>query len=468
MPDQSVLSERKWVVELKVAVPADLVAVVFTWSRTLIQAVRIQFLGDGTQSPQGVDLSPQGRLFEGQVPNGLVPSGKVELSVKFLGNVPRLALVLCVGEVDASEALPRLVPTELTVAAGSEALAELAGRELARLEVPRRFVTNAQYQDFKQKSAQIDKDLYVLRRNALISEASVRMFFLELDEQSDSNMADAAWKEQMRVVSAELFRRIEVRARRGCAREVPLFGPEQDPAREQTLIDGLKQVSGLFERLVTKHLPPDKGDTDMVDWAFEQFTSCSAGAYHHDPAVHRQIQTCGVPNGSEFFKFTELALTCLDKGIQPDLWRRLLPSLVRCSHLFVEQQSKVPDPNEARMLGANHFEFQQGRYCHIDWREQRQLEYRSLLSGKSAEQIELCLRHRFTSILAQALKDTTTDEPGVKTEALDQQSAARIQLRFTGTGPGVAQQATAPGAGQQTTAPGAAPQTTAPAVPQPI
>ena len=467
MVDQSVLSERKWVVELKSPVPADLVAVIFAWSRAPIPAARIEFLGDGTQAPLAVDLVREGRLFEGQVPGGVIPKGKVELSVKFMGNVPRLALVLCVGEKDASETLPRLVPTGLSVAAGSEVLAELAGRELARLEVPRRFVTNAQYQVYKQQSAQIDKDVYILRRNALLCEAAVRLFFLELDELSDANMASAAWREQMRLVSAELFRRIEVRARRGCALEVPLFGPEQDPAREQALIDGLKEVSGLFDQLVNKHLSPGNSGVDLVDWAFEQFTSCSAGAYHHDPAVHRQIQTCGVPNGSEFFKFAELGFTCLDKGIKPDLWRRLVPSLVRCSHLFVEQQSKVPDPNEARMLGANHFEFQQGRYCHIDWREQHQKEYGNWLTGMQPAQIDHFLRHRFTSILAQALKDTTTDEPNVKTEPLDPQCAARIQPRFTGTANGLAQQTAGPGVAQQINGAGVAQQTTAPAVPQP-
>jgi hypothetical protein len=437
MPDTTQSSERRWTVDLKVALPADTVAVIFAWSRTFIESARIQFLGDGTQQPQGVDLAKNGRLFEGQVPGGLIPSGKVELSVKFLGNVPRLALVLCVGEKDASESLPQLVPTELTMSPpGAEAL---VARERARLEVPRRFVNNSEYQSYKQQAADIDKKLYERRRDALESEAAVRMFFLELDRKSDASQADPAWKEQMRVVSAELFRRIEVRAKRGIAGEVPLFGPEQDPLREKALIDALSRVSGLFDELVKEHLSSNKGGVDMVDWAFEQFTSCSAGAYHHDPAIHRQIQTCGVPNGSEFFKFTELGLTCLDKGIQADLWRRLLPCLVRCSHLFVEQQAKVPDPNEARMLGANHFEFQQGRYCHIDWREQHQREYESLLSGKQPAQIDTCLRHRFTSILAQALKDTMTDEPGVKTERLDAQCAARIQLRFTGGAPGVVQ-----------------------------
>ena len=477
MSDQAPLSERKWVVELKSDVPADIVAVIFAWSRAPIRATRIEFLGDSTHAPLVVDLVCQGRLFEGRVPGGVLPKGKVELSVKFLGNVPRLALVLCVGEKDASDALPRLIPTGLNLAVGSKALAELAGREIARLEVPRRFITNAQYQEFKQKSAQIDKDIYILRRNALLCEAAVRLFFLELDEQSDVNMASPAWKEQMLLVSAELFRRIEVRARRGCASEVPLFGPEQDPAREQALLDGLKQVSGLFDRLVKKHLSPGNFGVDLVDWAFEQFTSCSAGAYHHDPAIHRQIQTCGVPNGSEFFKFAELGLTCLDKGVLPDLWRSLLPGLVRCSHLFVEQQSKVPDPSEARMLGINHFEFQQGRYCHIDWREQHQLEYQTMLSGKQPAQIETFLRHRFTSILAQALKDTTTDEPNVKTEPLDPQCAARIQPRFAGAanglaqqtaGPGVGQQTNAPGAGQQTNGAGVGQQTTAPDVVQPV
>src|SRR5262249_23070063 len=160
------------------------------------ESARIQFLGDGAQQPQGVDLAKNGRLFEGQVPGGLIPSGKVELSVKFLGNVPRLALVLCVGEKDASESLPQLIPTGLTMSPpGAEAL---VARERARLEVPRRFVNNSEYQSYKKQAADIDKELYEQRRAALESEAAVRMFFLELDRKSDAGVADPAWKEQMR------------------------------------------------------------------------------------------------------------------------------------------------------------------------------------------------------------------------------------------------------------------------------
>lgn len=435
MPDTTQFSERRWTVELKSPAKIDVLAVLFAWSRTQIRAVRLVLPGGEGQSTQPLELERQGRVFEGKIPGGSIPAGRVELRVEFRGNVPRVALLLWVGEKEAPRSFPNLLPAGLDWPAEPSGADHFVERERTRLEVPGRSITLAQLQDQKTQVAALEGQLFDVRRKALLSEARVRLFFLELDERSDLANASGTWKDQMLTVTAELFRRIEVRARRGVAGQVPKFGPETDPEREKWLVASLTAVSKLFGELVEKHLQSQKGDPPIFDWAFEQFTACSAGAYHHDPAIHRQIQKCGIPDSAEFFKFAELGLACLDKGTQPDLWRQLLPVLVRSSHLFLEQQSKIPDPGQARVLGVNYFDHQQGRYLHCDWREELQAQYSSALSGKQPDDAERFLRHRFSSILAQAFGDTLTDEPNVTTEPLDVSYKAQVRRRFADVAP---------------------------------
>src|SRR5687767_11874367 len=174
-------------------------------------------------------------------------------------------------------------------------------------------------------------ELFALRREALENDRRVRLFFLELDERTTPPQADAAFLQQLLRVTYALFQRIEVRAHYGTRDLVPDFRPEVAAAAR--LGAPLATLSALFAELIERHLD---GSDERVDWAFEQFTVGACASFHLDPLKHLAIQACGAPNGSEFFKFAELALLCVEQGIEPRLWLRLLPTLVRCTHLFAE------------------------------------------------------------------------------------------------------------------------------------
>jgi hypothetical protein len=242
-------------------------------------------------------------------------------------------------------------------------------------------------------------ELFALRREALEADRRTRLFFLELDERATSPDNGAAHQAGVLRLTYALFQRIEVRAHFGARQLVPSF--RVGVAAEAGLSAPLGAISELFAELVERHFD---GRPERVDWAFEQFTSGACAAFHRDPRKHRALQSCGAPDGSEFFKFGELALLALEQDVQRALWTGLLPTLVRCTHLFAELAAP-PAPGEARMTGANEYAFRHGRPCRIEWRQARQALYDPLLALPEPERVEI-LTQRYTSILAQAFADT--------------------------------------------------------------
>ncbi len=269
-------------------------------------------------------------------------------------------------------------------------------------------------------------ELAALRREAFEIDRQVRLFFLELDERTTPPGADAAFLQQILRLSYALFQRIEVRAAYGSRRLAPTFRPELS---EQAGLRGpLNAVSALFDELIERYL----GSDERVDWAFEQFTVGACASFHRDPQKQLALLSCGAPNGSEFFKLGELALLCLEQSVQPELWTRLLPTLVRCTHLFAELAEPAA-PGEARMTGANNYTFRQGRYCLLEWRQARHAQYDPLRALPEAQRLDV-LAQRYTSILAQALRDTEVLATDLVESSRPLEHAVELERRFARNG----------------------------------
>jgi len=267
-------------------------------------------------------------------------------------------------------------------------------------------------------------ELFALRREAVEIDRQVRLFFLELDERTTPPGADAAFLQRLLRLTYALFQRIEVRAAYGLRRLVPTLRSEV--ATQAGLRESLIEVSALFDELIDRHLG---ASDERVDWAFEQFTVGACSTFHRDPLKHRALLTCGAPNGSEFFKLGELALLCLEQGVASELWTRLLPTLVRCTHLFAEL-AEPPVPGEARMTGANNYTFRQGRYCLLEWRQARHAQYDPLLSLPAAQRTDV-LAQRYTSILAQAFADTEVLATDLVESSRPLEHAVVLERRFS-------------------------------------
>jgi hypothetical protein len=270
-------------------------------------------------------------------------------------------------------------------------------------------------------------ELFALRREALEIDRQVRLFFLELDERTTPPGADANFLQRILRLSYALFQRIEVRAAYGLRKLAPRFRPEV--AVQAGLRATLGEVSALFGELIERHL---EGRDERVDWAFEQFTAGACATFHRDPQAHRALLACGAPNGSEFFKLGELALLCLEQSVQPELWTRLLPTLVRCTHLFAEL-AEPPAPGEARMTGANNYTFRQGRSCLLEWRQARHALYDPLLALPEAQRLDV-LAQRYTSVLSQALRDTEVLATDLVESTRPLEHAVALERRFARSG----------------------------------
>ena len=143
-----------------------------------------------------------------------------------------------------------------------------------------------------------------------------------------------------------------------------------------------------------------------MPWMFEQFTLDRASTFDLDPALEGVLATHGAPNGSEYFKFLELAFACIEYGINPDFWSIYLMPMLRSTHCFAEFTDQ-PAPGTAKMTTANALAYRPGRTLSTQRREELHKEYDDLvLLGTTAGDVILLLEERFTSILAQVLSDT--------------------------------------------------------------
>jgi hypothetical protein len=388
-------SLRTWRLLAPAAAERLSIYVVLARSRTCLERATLAIGGAGAE--RTVELSvASDRLLRGDLPERCVEAEvPVELRIEYLGDAPQVAQVRWVAK--AAEGFSRLTPPRGFFPAELRQAA-LAQPQPARR---RRRASSKSAAEGSGATPSAEGDLFEVRRQALEAETRVRRFFLELDERIRGLSVAEELRLQIERVTYVLFQRIEMRAQFGREGRVPDFQLESVPSSGSLLRASLRPISKVFAELVDAHLQGEQ----MTDWAFEQFAVCACSAYHHDPRKHRLLQSCGAPDGAEFFKFAELALICLEHGVDRRLWSRLLPTLVRSSHLFAEL-AEEPAAGEARMTGANNYAFQQGRFCRMDRREARQDEYRASLSALTeAQQLEL-LTHRFTSILAQAFKDT--------------------------------------------------------------
>lgn len=400
---------RRWRARAPGAGGSQGMALVFAGTRTRFERVALRI---GEQEFAG--LPERHQLVLNWAP-GTVPAGlEVELTVTSRGEVPLLARVIWIADKipDVTEAL---VPVWLEDPGDNLGRLEyLWRRELELHSVHVETRNPVEWRALASTAAQVD--LLAERRRAVEIEHRVRSFWLELDERTDPGRVAPADAQAMARVSAMLFQRIEIRADFGRgptaaeparpAPRTPFFDP---PSAQQTADLGL--VSHLFADLHAAHLI--LAGEDLFPWAFEQFSLDAAAVFHHDPFLHQLLASHGAPDGSEYFKFAELALQCHAAGIEAAFWEpRLLP-LVRSAHAFAEHVD-VPAPGSA-LMGAGAFAFRQGRWTGIQRRAELREEYDDLLADPAILDPLAALEDRFSSILAQALCDTdvgATTVPG--------------------------------------------------------
>ncbi len=387
-------------------------ALIFAGTRTRFESVVLRI---GAHEFAG--LPEDSRLEFHWAPGTVSAEFEVQLEVTSRGEVPLLARVIWISD-KTGESTPALVPVWLEDPGDSlGTFGYLWERELEQYSVHVETRTPAEWQALASTAAQVD--LLAERRRAVEIEHRVRLFWLELDERTDPARIPSADGQAMGRVSSMLFQRIEIRADFGRgptasdparpAPRTPQFAP---PSNQQRADLGL--VSRLFIDLHTAHLTP--AGEDLFPWAFEQFSLDAAAVFHHDPFLHQLLASHGAPDGSEYFKFAELALQCCAAGIERAFWAARLLALVRSAHAFAEHVD-VPASGSG-LMGAEAFAFRQGRWTSIRRRAELREEYDLLLADPAITDPAAALEDRFTSILAQTLADTDVGATTVRDRPL--------------------------------------------------
>jgi hypothetical protein len=326
-----------------------------------------------------------------------------EIATNYVGDVPLIARVAWISDDADDDPVPLLpgwieppsdLPSEL------QYLWEL---EVSRRAVHVQTIPEQHVVALASTAATTPADLFAERRKALEVDRRVRAFFQELDERTHPAMVAQATWDTIDRVSGMLFNRIEIRADVGKASQSPVFTQPGGPYPAQEVAD-LQVVSTLFQQVHAAHLVLP-APADLMSWAFEQFSLDCATVFHHDTLWHDRLQSHGAPDGSEYFKFIELAFACIDHEVDTAFWKVHVLALVRAAHSFVER-ADAPAPGAATMSTATALSYQPGRFLSTQRRRELREEYDLLLQGKSTETAVDILSQRFTSMLAQVLFDT--------------------------------------------------------------
>jgi len=377
------------------------VVVRFARSRTFVHFVRLDVTVEGAE-PFVQRTRPVGSTACMDWDGHQVPTGPVELAVAYEGDVPVPVHVTWIGQ-PSEELLPEFLPGwTMHLEAPSRGVArELWHKERQKVSIPQSFeesVVDAPTLSDASDPRVEGEQLFAARKAALEDDWAIRRFFLELDTRTSPGVVDGAWARDLQAVRRRLHSRGSVRIRRGADLRVPVFSKEHEVLGERP---ALERVSTFFIEVAREHLELE-GGRNLLGWAFEQFATDAMPTRAEDPELQRDLYSHGTPNGSEFFKFAELALMCLDNDVDAEFWNANVEALVRVSHVFVEHST---DPARLRVAPRRPEDFghRPGRVYPDQrlWELRRQ--YAERLAGRDGTERKHRLEARFTSLMSQAL-----------------------------------------------------------------
>lgn len=183
--------------------------------------------------------------------------------------------------------------------------------------------------DFFAKYEERFGDIHVHRRRAMEIDERARRFFLALDLGAMAPDLPDEWRSNLAFVNAILATRIEQRALSGRSSSVPLFQPS---AR---LHAALREVSTFVQGLVLTHLH-DPSEPNLFEWAFQRFALDRIAVTHPEPVMHALLQSHGAPNGEAFFRFAELAFTCIGEKLHRSFWIARMGALAKLAQVYSE------------------------------------------------------------------------------------------------------------------------------------
>lgn len=400
---------RRWLVMLPSAADLTAVHVVLTPMRSIVDGVRL------------VRLDRSGREFVGQGRMGMMTLefGDLRIDDKYLGELvvsyqedapqiaeiawewtgsvppqnPGFALPLDHGGYPSAAEVQDFgaVTVKTEVSSSEEALLRsVLLRLLEQLGIPITLVTKGERKRFFEKYETRLGDIHVHRRMAMEMDERARRFFLALDVGTMAPDLPEEWRENLQFVNVELATRVEMRALFGRSGCVPLFQPSN------RLNAALREVSTFVQGLVLTHLH-DPAEPKLFEWAFQRFAMDRIAVTHPDPVLHALLQSHGAPNGEAFFRFAELALTCIGERIHRSFWIERLEALARLAHAYAEYGSARDE---------------KGTYVYA-YREGRRFPARRLgeLEGLYARPAKVTDEHwllrledLFTSMVSEAIK----------------------------------------------------------------
>ncbi len=236
-------------------------------------------------------------------------------------------------------------------------------------------------------------------------EFSVRAqrFFLELELATGPRTSSPDRRAAVQILRGRLDVRIAARAFYGATDRLPQFAALG--GRDGALASALIGISALFKNLAERHL--DYGDRHLLGWAFELFVTDQLAAIHPDPVAEDALTSHGAANGTEFFKFIELAFLCMEEGVDAAFWRIHLSDLVRSAELFLTHaQHPLGALCTARCPGS--YAYVEGRFTPRQTiRAMRERYARELRDLSSVEQVH-SLASTFTRVIAHAFSDRGT------------------------------------------------------------
>lgn len=386
---------QEWIVLLAGVEYAEALVVAFAVNRSRIRDVELHLLTHaGTYSSA---LSENTAAIE--LPRVGVGKGVLALlRVTFEDDVPLLAA----GAWEYSGACANPFAIALPRALLTEEVARLY-RSGADDELMRHFVLGSVLervipvevvesgQDFIARHRRPRRDVYEVRRKALARDERTRQFFFQLDYASASARVPREWGSAMAYVNRKLAQRVRVRAMLGRGGDVPIW------PRGRRLARRLQIASTFVQTLVVAHLY-DAEEGDLVHWAFARFALEGLAVSHSDPVLHRLLLSHGAPDGVAFFRFGELALACVENGIDEDFWAEHLVSLAASAHLYAEMAADVDAD------GRRFYAYREGRRFPQYRRTEVETKYTEVRGLRPLDAVA-ALTARFTSLLGQALDE---------------------------------------------------------------
>jgi hypothetical protein len=234
---------------------------------------------------------------------------------------------------------------------------------------------------FNQRASQA----YRHRREVQEKDERARRFFLALDLATLGPDLDEEWRTLVADLNEYLTWRVEVRASVG-GTDVPVW------ESSERMTQRLRVMSSFLRGLMAVHLDESVAP-GVTEWAFVRFATDSLAVTHWDEEKHDLLLSHGAPDSELFFNFAELALACLDDGIDAPHWERSLPALARAAHVYAEHGAEKNGDGRYVYAYREDRRFPLARIREID-------EHYQLPAAVSAKEF---FEDRFTSLVAQAL-----------------------------------------------------------------